>query len=663
MARKSEILIGFSFGLSRVTEHYFYYALTLTSLYPQTSPETQQSYWITLTEYQDKFKLWSDNCPENFLHKYLLISAEIARIANRELEAMELYDRAIESAKENEFCHNASIASELTAKFYLNRNQEKVASVYLKDAYYGYLQWGAIGKVKNLEQKYASLLSNIIVQKSQKNKSGLPSMHLSLDLSTIIKAYQTLSSEIALGKLLEKLMKIAIENAGAQKGFLILNREGKLTIEAEGAIDSEEVTILQAIPLDSINSLTQTTYLSVAIINYVSRSQKDVVLNDATREEQFIADPYILITQPKSILSIPLLHQGKLRGILYLENNLTTNAFSSDRVEILKILSSQAAISIENSYLYERLEESSNTLAQKVEERTREIVNKNEQLAATLQTLKKTQAQIIAQEKLASLGTLTAGIAHEIKNPLNFVNNFAELSIELTQELFEEIDSQKNKIDSESFIYIQEILQDLSQNAQKINEHGKRADKIVHGMLMHSRGESGSRQLTSINALLAEAINLVYHGMRAKDPSFNITVEIDYDDTLEPIYVIPQDISRVFLNIINNACYAARQNKSSEEHEFSPQLRVSTKNLEAFVEICIRDNGIGIPLAIQTKIFTPFFTTKPTGEGTGLGLSISYDIIVQSHQGEIRIESQTNKYTEFIITLPKTVSPNSGITT
>jgi signal transduction histidine kinase len=248
---------------------------------------------------------------------------------------------------------------------------------------------------------------------------------------------------------------------------------------------------------------------------------------------------------------------------------------------------------------------------------------------------------------------LTAGIAHEIKNPLNFVNNFAELSAELTEELLEEIENQKDRLEPESKEYIEEILSDLEQNVKKINEHGKRADNIVRGMLMHSRGKAGERQLTDLNVLLAEYVNLAYHGMRAKDSSFNITLETHYDDSLGQVNIVPQNISRVFLNVINNACYAAHEKKKQIGEEFSPTLWVSTKNLGDRVEIRIRDNGMGIPQEDLGKIFNPFFTTKPTGQGTGLGLSISHDIIVQEHRGEIKVETEAGNYTDFIITLPK----------
>ena len=301
----------------------------------------------------------------------------------------------------------------------------------------------------------------------------------------------------------------------------------------------------------------------------------------------------------------------------------------------------------------EKLEDYSRTLAEKVDARTRELKDKNVELEETLQQLKEMQNQIIMQQKLASLGALTAGIAHEIKNPLNFVTNFAELSTDLTQDLREDIDKQKGILDPQAFEDIEDILDDLRTNAEKINEHGKRADSIVRNMLLHSRGTPGERQKTDINALMAEYVNLAYHGMRAKDSSFNIKIETDYDNSIGLVEVVPQDLSRVFLNILNNACDAAYEKKKEMRDEFSPTLSVVTKNLDDLIEIRVHDNGKGIPRENLDKIFNPFFTTKPTGEGTGLGLSISYDIIVEEHKGEIKVETEEGSYTEFIISLPK----------
>jgi signal transduction histidine kinase/ligand-binding sensor domain-containing protein len=318
-----------------------------------------------------------------------------------------------------------------------------------------------------------------------------------------------------------------------------------------------------------------------------------------------------------------------------------------------------------------RLEKRSRELEVTVEERTYEIREKAEEirrqsneLAATNIELEeknreivRTQEQLIMQEKLASLGALTAGIAHEIKNPLNFVNNFAELSAELIQELREDFKGQSGRLDPKILERMDDALTDLEHNATKINEHGKRADSIVRGMLLHSRGKSGERTPTHINTLLEEYVNLAYHGLRATDSTFNITLKKDYDESVGQLDVVPQDLSRVFLNIVNNACYAANERKkASKDPSFVPTLWVCTRNLPDKIEIRIRDNGTGIPKGVIDKIFEPFFTTKPTGKGTGLGLSLSYDIVVKQHQGELLVESKEGEYTEFIIRLPKKIS-------
>jgi ligand-binding sensor domain-containing protein/signal transduction histidine kinase len=286
-----------------------------------------------------------------------------------------------------------------------------------------------------------------------------------------------------------------------------------------------------------------------------------------------------------------------------------------------------------------------------VQERTGE-------LQKTLNNLKETQNQLILSEKMASLGQLTAGIAHEIKNPLNFITNFAVLSQGLTRDLRKELQAERDRVDPARAKEISELLDDLEQNVGKIDEHGKRADSIVRGMLLHSRGKSGERLETDLNALLAEYTNLAYHGMRAQDQSFNVKIETEFDPSVGRVSVVPQDLSRAFLNIVNNACYAANDKRKSVKNGFSPVVRVSARNLNGTVEIRIRDNGGGIPLAIREKIFNPFFTTKPAGAGTGLGLSLSYDIITQEHKGEIRIETEEGEYTEFIITIPR--NPENG---
>jgi signal transduction histidine kinase len=265
--------------------------------------------------------------------------------------------------------------------------------------------------------------------------------------------------------------------------------------------------------------------------------------------------------------------------------------------------------------------------------------------------LAKAQDQLLVQQKLASLGALTAGIAHEIKNPLNFVTNFAEVAGSLTTEIEEALASP----DVPKAIHddVRALATDLRGSVAKIQEHGKRADGIVRNMLMHSRGKSGERRLTDINALLAEYVKLAYHGMRAQDAAFNVTLKESYDASVEPMTVVSQDLSRVFLNIVNNACYAAYTKKKTIGDGFQPIVSVSTRNTDSHVEIRIRDNGDGIPPEVVKRVFEPFFTTKPAGSGTGLGLSLSHDIIVQQHKGKIEIETEAGQFAEFTISLPK----------
>ncbi len=288
-----------------------------------------------------------------------------------------------------------------------------------------------------------------------------------------------------------------------------------------------------------------------------------------------------------------------------------------------------------------------------------EIDTQRAKAEKALQDLKATQAQLIQSEKLASLGELTAGIAHEIQNPLNFVNNFSELSIDLAQELKEEIE--KGNIPEKDKEYIDEIIGDLTQNQQKINQHGKRASSIVKGMLQHSRTSSGEKELTDINALADEYLRLSYHGLRAKDKNFNADFRTDFDENLPKIAVISQEIGRVLLNLFNNAFYAVNQRNfntvetlyaTSRQGQYKPKVIVSTQKLDSFIEIRVTDNGTGMSEAIKAKIFQPFFTTKPTGEGTGLGLSLSYDIITKGHGGMLEVESIEGEGTTFIIKLP-----------
>jgi two-component system, NtrC family, sensor kinase len=337
-----------------------------------------------------------------------------------------------------------------------------------------------------------------------------------------------------------------------------------------------------------------------------------------------------------------------LKSLKEADKELEITAFKLDRTEKVK---RTTAILLE-----ETIEE--------LEQKRKAIEESNAALTRSLDELKAAQAQLIQSEKMASLGELTAGIAHEIQNPLNFVNNFSEVSTELVDEMNEELATANKQYAignvQEANANLQnaiEIANDLKQNLEKINHHGKRAGDIVKGMLQHSRSSSGQKELTDINALADEYLRLAYHGLRAKDKTFNAAMKTDYDETIGLIKVIPQDIGRVVLNLITNAFYAVSERKKQQPDLYEPVVAVSTKKINDRIEIHVKDNGTGIPQKALDKIFQPFFTTKPTGQGTGLGLSLSYDI-VKAHGGELKVETKDGDGSEFIIQLP--INTNNG---
>lgn len=375
-------------GTISIAKHNFYYSLTLLSWCDDAATEDSDRHWQQLETNQLHMKEWADNCPENFLHKYLLIAAEMFRVSGKWLQAINSYDQAIESAKENEFVHDEALANEFAAKFWLGRNKAEFAQFYMRKAHQCYQIWGAKRKIERLEETYPQWFSpGLKVSSGMATFSNTVQRSTeSLDLSTVLKATQAISSEIVLESLIKKLVEIAIENAGAQKGCLILKHEGDWVLESQGGVDQSQVTILQSTPVDATDPNRSTGILPATIINYVLHTQETVVLNDAAREGQFVNDPYIVAANSKSILCTPLLNQGQLRGVVYLENNLTTGAFTADRVGLLNILSAQAAISIDNSRLYQNLE-------QIVSERTRE-------LSQTLEVLKATQADLLFENEL-----------------------------------------------------------------------------------------------------------------------------------------------------------------------------------------------------------------------------------------------------------------------
>jgi len=370
-----------------------------------------------------------------------------------------------------------------------------------------------------------------------------------------------------------------------------------------------------------------------SLVGRVAMDGRVVHIEDVLADAEYQASVYQKAFGFRSNLGVPLLREGAVIGVFALMRT-EVNSFTEKEIELVNTFADQAVIAIENVRLFER-----------VEARTRE-------LARSLDDLRTTQDRLVQTQKLASLGQLTAGIAHEIKNPLNFVNNFSGVSAELIDELQEAF--KDVSLNERRRTEVTELMDTLRGNLDKVVQHGKRADAIVKNMLLHSREGSGEHRLVDINAIVEESLNLAYHGARAEKQGFNIKLERSFDRNAGEADVFPQDITRVLLNLISNGFYAASK-RSAETNggDYEPTLAAATKNRGDCVEITIRDNGMGIPADVKEKMFNPFFTTKPAGEGTGLGLSISHDIVVKQHGGSIEVETQPGEFTEIKIVLPR----------
>ena len=440
---------------------------------------------------------------------------------------------------------------------------------------------------------------------------------------------------------LDTLVESAYKLCGANLGLLYLRGEDAFECKAIAGVGvTEAARLFKGRPIRAGRGTAAERVILTGEVQSITNFYEDPEMDPKIREAiRNAGGSDSSIGQIRSTLAVPMTRDNTVIGVMVI-GCAQTGSFPQRQIELLQTFADQAVIAIENARLFDE-----------VQARTRE-------LSLSLDELRTAQDRLVQTEKLASLGQLTAGIAHEIKNPLNFVNNFSALSGELIDELNDLLGSAA--LDGKLREEIDDLANMLKGNLEKVVQHGKRADSIVKNMLLHSREGSGERRHADINTIVEESLNLAYHGARAEKSGFNITLQRDLDPSAGIIDLYPQEITRVFLNLISNGFYAANKRKEAGDDGFEPLLTATTKNLGSKVEIRIRDNGTGIPAEVKEKMFNPFFTTKPAGEGTGLGLSMSHDIIVKQHGGRIDVETEPGAFTEFIITLPRAATQAGG---
>lgn len=463
---------------------------------------------------------------------------------------------------------------------------------------------------QNLESEVQKRTSEIRLQKEELEAQRDEIQRAYRNIKLLSEIGQSITSCLTIEDIISKVYENVNTLMDASALAIGIYNEAEHRIDFPGTIEKGEKLPFN---FDSLND----ERISV----WCFKNQKEIFIGDfATEYVKYIPTLKIRAGEfTNSIIYLPLSIEGKKLGVVTVQS-FRLYAYHNYHLTLMRNLAAYIAIAIENAEAYKKLN-------------------------YTLETLKHTQAQLVQSEKMASLGQLTAGIAHEIQNPLNFVNNFSEVSIELAAEMKEEL--QKGNAED-----AMAIAGDIEQNLQKIIHHGRRADGIVKGMLQHSRAGNTTKETTDLNVLTDEYLRLAYHGSRAKDKSFNTELTTHYADNLPKVNVLPQDMGRVLLNLFTNAFYAVQQKQQCSGSEYKPMVTVTTKAEKNFVKVIVTDNGTGMPEDIRHKIMQPFFTTKPTGQGTGLGLSLSYDIIVKAHDGEIDVESKENEYTTFTISIP-----------
>jgi len=636
-------------GFYVVAVNKFYCSLSLLALYPNADKLEQKQYLRKMQKNQKQMKKWALDAPMNYQHKYDLVAAETARVLAQNTEAMELYDRAIAGAAKNGYIQEEALAYELAGEFYQALGKEIVSQAYLTKAYYGYIHWGAIAKVKHLESTHPFLVAQtrtiqtptLDVTRTTTGNTTSSNLGDFLDLATFIKSAEAINGEIVLEKLLTKLIKIILENAAAQKVVLLLLKNDILCIEATGTHAEETVTLLPSIPVENCQDVP------LSVINYVHRSQKHLVLDNATVAEPFKVDTYIQKYQPKSILCLPMIYQSQRRGIIYLENALTVGAFTAERVEVFKVLISQVAIAVENAGLYAREKE------------------KSQQLEKSFNELQQAQLQLIQSEKMSALGNLIAGVAHEINNPLGFIAGNVDAAAEASLDLIDCLQLYQEKFpnpgdeleDKASEIDLEYLMEDLPKMLLSMKSGTERIRNISTSLRTFSRADSANKVSANIHEGIDSTLMILQYRLKATDTRPAMKIIKEYGD-IPPVKCYFGQLNQVFMNLLANAieCFdESNQGRTYAEIEALPNtIAIITQVSEDShnVVIKIKDNGQGMSSEVKSKIFDHLFTTKGVGKGTGLGLSISRQIVEETHGGKLTCESVLGEGSEFAIALP-----------
>ncbi|MBI1889804.1 MAG: AAA family ATPase [Burkholderiales bacterium] len=598
--------------------HNLYFSLALLASCAET--EDRQAYLEQVEKLQTTMSLWAANAPQNFEHKWNLVEAERQRVLGNNEAAADHFDRAITGARRNDYLNDEAVANELAGKFYLSTGNKNWARYHLDEARLKYREWGAYAKAELIDKDYQDLLAEARPRRQAEGDSGSQqqSQNKAVDAAAMVKASQALSSEIQLAKLLEKFMRIIIENAGADAGCLIVQKNDKLLIQAR--IGENNVTVYDdPQPVDKKE-------LPTSLLNYVKRTSELLVLDDISLDSRFNNDPYILANSPNSLMCVPIIKREKLVGLLYLENRLISNVFSPERVELLQTLASQVAISMENAELYDSLEA-------KVEQRTEELVGKNREL-------QEAQKQLVESEKMASLGQLVAGVAHEINTPIGVsftaITHFSKQTRRLVQ-TFQS--GQVKKSDMTEFL-------DLAEEAsEQLISNLSRASKLIQSFKQVAVDQSFDTvrefdlaiYLNELIVSLAPAVRKSGHATKLTCPQ-GIAMKS-----------FPGALGQVVTNLVMNTLMHAFDGVEGGT------IEITAKQFGGNVELSCRDNGVGIPDDIQSKIFDPFFTTRRASGGSGLGLHIVYNLVTQKLHGRIGVESKVGEGTKFWMSLPAEV--------